>query len=483
MLAETLLLASIGGALGVGLAHASVGTLLALTPPELPRVDAITVDKTVLTFTAGLTTMIGLLVGLLPALHGFNASVPGGAPQPSIRIASGHQFTRRFLVVVQVALALVLLVAAGLLLRSLQHLFAMPPGFEPAELLTMQVQTAGQRFRDAETTHRFFAEALAAVQQVPGVTAAAFTSQLPLTGDVDIYGVHLESVPAAAADETHDTYRYAVSPGYFEAMGIPLRAGRALDAHDIAGAPLAAVINESLARRRLPGLNPIGQHLHVGPNSGPWFTVVGVVGDVTQTSLAVTRSDAVYLRAEQWHFADNARWLVVRTHGDAAAMAPAIRGAISAIDRNQPIIRVATMEERVRSSAADRRFALLLFEAFAITALILAAVGTYSLLSGSVTERTREIGVRSALGASRLDILALVLRQGITLTGLGIAIGLVAATITSRALVTLLFGVTPLDSATYAGVATLLVVVSMIACALPAWRAARVRPSVALRFE
>jgi len=484
LLAETLLVASIGGALGIVLANSTVDALLALTPPELPRIGAITVDTQVLAFAAGLTMLIGLLVGLLPARHGFNASVPGSAQQHSMRIVSGHQLTRRSLVVVQVALALVLLVAAGLLLRSLQHLFAMPPGFNPNQLLTLQVQTAGQRFRDADTTHRFFNQALEAVLQVPDVTAVGFTSQLPLTGDADEWGVHLETVPRAAADETHDTYRYAISPGYFEAMGIPLRAGRTLDAHDVAGAPLAAVINESMAKRRLPGLDPIGQRLHIGPNSGPWFTVVGVVSDVTQTSLAVTRSDAVYITAEQWgRFVDNARWLVVRTNQDAAALAPAIRRAIAAVDKDQPIIRVATMDERVKTSAADRRFALLLFEAFGITALILAAIGTYSLLSGSVTERTRELGIRAALGASRLSILVLVLRQGMTLTGLGIAIGVVGAGIASRALVTLLFGITPLDAITYVGVMALLAGVSMIACAMPAWRAARVRPSVALRFE
>jgi putative ABC transport system permease protein len=484
LLAETLLLASIGGVLGIALAHSTVDALLALTPPELPRLGAITVDTQVLAFAAGLTILIGLLVGLLPARHGFRASVPGGAPQQSMRIASGHQLTRRSLVVVQVALALVLLVAAGLLLRSLQHLFAMPPGFNPDQLLTLQVQTAGQRFRNPDATHRFFNQAIEAVQQVPGVAAVAATSQLPLTGDEDVWGVHFETVPRAAADETHDTYRYAISPGYFEAMGIPLRAGRSLEAHDVAGAPLAAVINESMAKRRLPGLDPIGQRLHIGPNSGPWFTVVGVVADVTQTSLAVTRSDAVYITSEQWQRStDNARWLVIRTRQDAAALAPAIRRAIAAVDKDQPIVRVATMDERVKTSAADRRFALLLFEAFGITALILAAIGTYSLLSGSVTERTRELGIRSALGASRVDVVALVLRQGMTLTGLGVAIGLVGASITSRALVTLLFGITPLDALTYLGVAALLTGVSMIACAMPAWRAARVRPSVALRFE
>jgi putative ABC transport system permease protein len=484
LLAETLLLASIGGVLGVVLAHAALDGLLALAPPELPRVGAIVVDQAVLTFAAGLTILIGLLVGVLPALHSFNAGVPAGVPQHSMRIAGGHQVTRRSLVVVQVALALVLLVSAGLMMRSVQRLFSVPPGFEPAGLLTMQVQTAGQRFRDANTTHRFFDQAVEAVRHVPGVTAAAFTSQLPLTGDADQWGVHFEVVPLAAADQTSDSYRYAVSPGYFEAMGIPLRAGRALDEHDIAGAPLVAVINESMARRRLPGLDPIGQRLRIGPNSGPWITVVGVVGDVTQTSLDVARSDAVYITHRQWgRTGDNARWLVARSDGQAAALAPAIRRAIAAIDRDQPVIRVATMDDRVNASAADRRFALLLFEAFGLTALVLAAVGTYSLLSGSVTERTREMGVRAALGASRVDILGLVLRQGMRLAATGIVIGLVGAGITSRALVTLLFGVTPLDFATYVGVALLLAIVSSVACGIPAWRAARVRPSEALRFE
>jgi putative ABC transport system permease protein len=384
---------------------------------------------------------------------------------------------------VQVALALVLLVGAGLLVRSLQQLFAVPPGFDTTQLLTMQVQTAGQRFRDPQATHRYFTQVLDAVRKLPGVSAAAFTTQLPLTADEGTWGVHFETTPTAAADENPDGLRYAVSPGYFEAMGIPLRDGRVLNEHDIAGAPLAAVINESFARRRLPGVNPIGQRLHVGPNSGPWFTVVGVVGDVTQTSLAVRPADAVYMTAVQWHFADNARWLVVRAQRDAAALAPAIRQAIWAIDKDQPISRVATMDDRVRVSAADRRFALLLFGAFGVVALVLAAIGTYSLLSGSVTERTRELGVRAALGASRRSILELVLRQGMTLTGLGIVIGMAAAMVASQSLVTLLFGISRLDTTTYIGVVALLTGVSAVACLLPAWRAARVPPSVALRSE
>jgi putative ABC transport system permease protein len=484
LLVETVMLAVFGGGLGIVLAHLAVDTLVALSPLDLPRLDAIEVDNQALVFAVTLTTVIGLLVGMVPALQGSRASVQGGGSRPeSSRVTGKHQVTRRTLVIVQVALALVLLVAAGLLLRSLNRLFTIPPGFDSRNVLTMQVQTAGRRFRDAETTHRFFSQVIDAVQRTPGVSTAAFTSQLPLTGDEDVWGVHFESVPTAAADESRDGYRYAVSPGYFAAMGIPLRAGRLLTERDDASAPLAVVINESFAKRRIPGINPIGQRLKIGADSSPWFTIVGVVGDVTQMSLAMTRSDAVYLTAAQWRFADNARWLIVRATGNAASLTTDIRRAIASVDSDQPILRVATMDERLQASAADRRFALLLFEAFGLTALLLAAVGTYSLLSGSVTERTREIGVRSALGATRSRIVALVLRQGMTLTGTGIAIGLAGAVISSRALVTLLFGISPLDAVTYLAVAGLLAFVSLVACGMPAWRAARVHPSIALRFE
>jgi putative ABC transport system permease protein len=274
-----------------------------------------------------------------------------------------------------------------------------------------------------------------------------------------------------------------VTPGYFETIGIPLRRGRLLDEHDVAGAPVAVLISESLARRRFPGQDPIGQRLHIGPNEGPWYTVVGVVGDVKQTSLALTEPDAVYITTAQWRFADSARSLVVRTRDDPAGLAPAIRDAIWSVDKNQPVVRVATMESLLAASAAERRFALILFEAFGIVALVLAATGIYGVLSGSVTERTREIGVRLALGASRGDILALVMRQGMTLTGLGVLIGLSGALVASQAIVALLFGVSRLDPITYLVVIALLVVVSVIACWVPAWRAARVDPSITLRAE
>ncbi len=482
LLTESLLLAILGGAVGMVVAEISVSALVALSPPGLPRADAIGLDGTVFAFGLGITTLVGLVIGLIPALGASRADLHTGMQQNSGRTAGGHQFTRRALVVAEVALALVLLVSAGLLLRSLQHLFAVDPGFDASNLLTMQIQTSGQKFNDDSTTHRFFAQALESVRQVPGVTSAAFTSQLPLTDDSDIYGVQFESSPN---DPDHDVgaYRYAVTPGYLETIGIPLRRGRLLDARDVAGAPVSVLINESFAKRKFPGQDPIGQRVHVGRTDLPWYTIVGVVGDVKQTSLAVSRADAVYITPTQWYFADPAMSLVVRTRGDAAPLAPAARNAIWSVDKDQPIVRVATMDQLLAASAAERRFALILFQAFALVALVLAATGIYGVLSGSVTERTREIGVRLALGASRGDILALVVRQGMTLTGLGVVSGLSGALVASQAIVTMLFGVSRLDPITYLSVIGLLVGVAVIACWVPARRATKVDPLVALRYE
>ncbi|HET9983747.1 MAG TPA: ABC transporter permease [Longimicrobiales bacterium] len=483
LLTESLLLAALGGAVGMAVAQLGVRALVALSPPELPRVEAIRLDGAVFAFAVGVTTLIGLLVGLIPAIHASRSDPHAGMQRSSRRTVGGHQLTRRTLVVAEVALALVLLVSAGLLLRSLERLFSIDPGFEPSRLLTMQVQTSGHRF-DRDATHRFFADALDAVRRVPGVAGASFTSQLPLSGNDDVYGVHFESSPTVSPEADNGAFRYAVLPGYFETMAIPLRRGRLLDAHDVAGSPPVVLVSESLAKSKLPGVDPVGQRLRIGPSDGPWATIVGVVGDVRQTSLAVGQTDAVYIPTVQWPvFVDNALWLVVRARGDAAALAPAVKQAIWSVDKDQPIVRVATMDDRLAGTAADRRFALIVFEAFGLVALLLAATGIYGVLSGSVAERMREIGVRSALGASRRDILALVLGQGMALSVVGVLIGVSGAAAASRALVTLLFGVSRLDPVTYLGVVALLLGVSALACALPAWRAARVDPSMTLRAE
>jgi putative ABC transport system permease protein len=482
LLTESVLLAAMGGAVGMAVAVAGVRALVALSPPGLPRAGAIAVDAAVLAFGFGITTLIGLCLGVIPALQATRSDPHVDLQRGSHRTAGGHRRTRGALVVAEVALALVLLVSSGLLLRSLERLFAVEAGFDSSQLLTMQVQTAGRRFADDGATYRFFAAALDAVRGVPGVAAAALTSQLPLSGDLDQYGVHFESSPSEPAG-SYNTFRYAVSPGYLETMRIPLRRGRLLDERDRAGAPPVALISESLARRRFASESPIGQRLRIGPLNGPPFTVVGVVGDVKQMSLALSESDAVYTPASQWLFTDNAMSLVVRARGDAAALAPAVRQAVWSIDKDQPIVRVAAMDDLLTASAAERRFALILFEAFALAALVLAAAGIYGVLAGSVAERTREIGVRSALGASRGSILALVVREGMMLTGLGAVIGLAGAAAASQSIAAMLFGVSRLDPVTHLAVIALLTGVSAIACAMPAWRAVRVDPASTLRAE
>lgn len=482
LLTESLLLAMIGGVAGIGVATIGVRALLALRPPDLPRADAIGVHGVVFVFALAATTLIGLAVGVVPALHASRHDLQATLQQASRR--APRQVTRRVLVVAEVSLALVLLTGAGLLLRSLERLFAIAPGFNAAHLLTMQVQASGRRLDDAGT-NRFFANALDAVKRVPGVEAAAFTSELPLSGEgqLETYGVKIEH--AVNPDEVSVAFRYAVTPGYFEAMGIPRRRGRLFNAGDLnATAERPVLINESFAKRKFPGLDPIGQRVRFGgANDRPWDVIVGVVGDVKQLSLAATQSDAIYATTAQWLWADQAQWLVVRARGDASSLTAAVRSAVWSIDKDQPVVHATTMEALVAASEAQRRFVLIVFEAFALVALALAATGIYGVLSGSVSERIREIGVRSALGATRGSILVLIVRQGMTLTVIGAALGLIGAMGASRALVTLLFDISHLDVATYAGVTAVLLAVSALACWLPAWRAARVDPAITLRAE
>ena len=285
-------------------------------------------------------------------------------------------------------------------------------------------------------------------------------------------------------EENRGAFRYAVSPGYLETMAIPLRRGRLLDARDTANTPPVVLISESLAKSKFQNQDPIGQRLRLGGNDGPWSTIVGVVGDVKQTSLTVSQTNAVYMTTDQWRlFADRALWLVVCTRGETGEMAAAIRQAIWSVDKDQPIVRVATMDQRLASSAAERRFALVLFEAFGFVAVVLVAIGLYGVLSASVAERTREIGVRLALGAQKRDVLLLIMRQGLTLTLVGVGFGLLASWAVTRLLASLLYGTSATDPLVFAGVAFLLIVVAMLACYVPARRAMKVDPLVTLRYE
>ncbi len=485
LLTESVLLAGLGGTVGVALALVGVRALVGLAPSGLPRADAIGVNGYALAFALVLTMLVALAVGVAPAALAARRDLRAGAASRA-RATSAHHL-RRSLVVGEVGLALVLLVGAGLMLRSLQHLFAAAPGFEASHVLTMEVVAAGHTYDSDAARQRFFEEAVESVRHVPGVTAAAFSSQLPLSGDLDAYGIAFESIPRGDPNDYGSALRYTVTPGWFAAMRIPLRRGRLFDDRDRPGTPQAVLINASLARRLFSHRDPIGQRVRMGPALGqpglPAGIVVGVVGDVKQTSLALGDEDAFYVPMGQWSWVDNVQSLVVRTTGDPLPLVPAVKRALWSVDRNNPILRIDSMEQLVAASEARRRFVLVVFEAFALAALLLAAVGIYGVLAGSVTERTREIGVRAALGASRESIMALVLRQGLTLAGLGVALGLLGAAAATRAIASLLFGLSRLDPLTHLGVVGLLGSVATIACAIPAWRAARVDPATALRAD
>jgi putative ABC transport system permease protein len=479
LLTESLLLAVMGGILGMVVAEAGVHGLMALSPDNLPRASAIGIGGAVFAFGLVITTIIGLAIGLLPALQATRGNQRAELQHESRTVAGGQKVARNALAIAEVAIALILLVNCGLLLRSLERLVSVSPGFTASSLLTMQIQTAGHQFDSDSVTHRFFSDALDAVRRIPGVTTAALTSQLPLSGDNDSYGVHVDG---RENQQGQSVFRYAVSSGYFAAMHIPLERGRVIDDRDRADTPPVALISKSLALRTFGGRDPIGQRITVGPPS-PLYTIVGVVGDVKQTSLATGEPDVgVYVPTSQWS-GDRALSLVVNARRDPALLAPAIKTAIWSVDKNQPVVRVATMSQVLARSGSDRRFVLILFETFALVALVMAAVGIYGVLASNVAERTREIGVRLALGASPNSILGLVLGEGMRLTAVGAIAGIVISTAATRVIVSMLFDTSRLDSITYVGVVVALSAVAMIACGVPAWRAARLDPTIALRAE
>jgi predicted permease len=479
VLAEGIILAIVGGGLGVALAYAGVGLLTSLDGVRLPRLAAIQVDRSALLFAGTLSIGIGCAAAAVPALGIWRGS---GAPLTGIRVVGGHQRLRRAFVVVEVALALVLLIGAGLLVRTVQRLMAVPLGFHPGGVLSLQIQTGGPRFRDAESTRRYFDQVRTALQGVTGVADAALTSQLPLSGDAEVYGVTTADDLPLPEGASPSAFRYAVSPAYFSAMGIPVIEGRAIEEGDRSGALPVAVISASLAASRFGGRPALGRQLHVGPPSDPWLTVVGIVGNVRQESLANAPGDALYEAASQRRTPVRTMWVVAHTVGDPAALAPSVRRVLRDIDADQPIIRVATMDERMVAATGRQRFVMTAFEAFALVALLLATIGIYGVLAVGVAERTREIAVRAAVGASGIRVMALVLRQAAVVVASGMAIGGLASAAIGRTLASLLFEVSPLDAVTYAGVVGVLVLAAAAGGFVPAWRASRIAPATALQW-
>jgi putative ABC transport system permease protein len=486
LFAESALLIFLGGVLGVGVAALASRALVALAPADVPRLQAIGLDARVLGFALATTAVVTLVAGLWPALRVRDIGSP--AMLRTGPRATGHAFAtlRRSLVVGQVALATVLLAGAGLLLRSVEQLLSVPTGFDASRVLTIQVVVPrGSGVSGDVEGQALFERVLGAVRAVPGVAEAALTSLLPLGGSsFEMYAVLAES-SADSAENAGVAFRYTVTPGWFETMGIPLMRGRLLGADDRRGVSQAVLINESFAARRFAGRDPIGQRVRIGPFNrpdGPWGTIVGIVGDVKQASL-VESTDAFYVALGQWAWVDPVQSLVVQTTGDPAAFVEPIKQAIWSVNPLLPLERITTMSDLVADSEAQRTFALTIFAAFGLAALLLAGVGVYGVIEGSVTERTREIGVRSALGATPKRIAALVVGQGLMLTVIGVAIGVGVAASSTRAIASLLFGIEPFDLVTYAGVVALLLAVAFVACYAPAVRAARIDPAITLRAD
>jgi putative ABC transport system permease protein len=483
LLAEGIVLALIGGTTGLLVARFTLGALLGQLPPTMPRLSAIRLDGMALAVGAAITVLLGVVVGLVPAARR-DDGVLSGALRGGRRLTYGRHLARASLVVTEVALALMLLVGAGLLGRSLLRLLSVDPGFDASHLLTLQTQSAGPKYPDSLSVYANHMRVIDALRRLPGVERVGTANQLPLGGNVDSYGINGQDKPLANPELAPYADRYTVSPDFIGTMGIAVERGRAFtEADNSDRAPRVVIASAGLAKRIWPGEDPIGKRIRMGDPNGAWRTVIGIVGNIHHRALDADDASQIYIPERQWQFADNAVAVVVRTHGKPSNLASAVRNAAQAVDLTQPITSLSTMDQVIATSTAQRRLALLLFVSFAALALVLAVAGIYGVLAGAVTERTREIGVRTALGATPASILAMVLLQGARLAGAGLLLGLVGALSLGRFLQSLLYGVGSTDPVTLAGVALLLAGVALAACLLPALRALGIDPIAALRAE
>ena len=471
LLTESLLLALAGGVVGLLLAALGVKALSLIAPASLPAIGSIAVDPPVLAFTIVVAVLTAIVFGLAPALQ---QTAQGSSVGPRRNRLS------KLLVVSEVGLALILLAGAGLLVRSFLELRAVDPGFDSDGVVTMNLALSRVRYREKPRQAEFFAEATRAVANVPGVRAAAVVNPLPFSGDMN-YGFALDGQSIAETHRLPVANYTIVSADYFRVMNIALLRGRTFTAHDDASAPHVAIINQTLARRHFGAADPIGKRIYLTDGSEAWREIVGVVADVKLHGLDTPATPQVYDPFAQAPFFITS--MAVRVAGDPARSARAIVAAIQRLDPNQPVTAIRTMHEVIGESMAQRRFSMTLILIFAGLALLLAAMGIYAVMSYSVSERTREIGIRLAIGAQRRDILRLVLGQGTMLVVAGVGVGWAAALALTRLMSGLLFGVTPNDWPTFAAVSLLLFVVAVAATYVPARRAMKLDSVAALRRE
>jgi len=490
LLIESLMLAGAGGALGLLLADTSIRALVALNPASIPRVADISIDGSVVAFTAFVAVATGVLFGLVPALQSsrvdlhvmLKESGRGGTTDKQ------GQAVRRSLVIAEVALALTLLTGGGLLLKSFIRLADVAPGFDPRNVMTFNLSLPNSQYPNDTAQRAFYARLVPRLEQVPGVVAAGLTQVMPFGGNWSTGSFNVEGfVPPPNANSPWGDIRL-VNPDFFATLKIPLLAGRLFDARDNIKAPQTAVIDDEFVRRYYPSAEAaIGKRIYFGSrtvnDSTKFITVVGVVGHTKHEGLDADARIQVYFPLDQIDFNLNFIEVAVRTAGDPTRSVNAVRAALADVDRNLPLANVNTLEKLVDASMGQRRISTILIGTFAALALLLASLGIYGVMSYTVAQRTREIGVRVALGATRRDVLRLIVGQGARLAGIGTVIGLAGALVISRLLRSQLFGVGPSDPGTLLSIVAILALSVLIASAIPALRAASIHPTEALREE
>jgi len=484
LLTESILLGLLGGAAGLLVARLSLVVVRTMNPGNIPRLDEIGINGSVLAFTFGISLATGVLFGLAPAWRAIkldpNSSLKGGgrSGQTDGGLYLKRHRLRGLLIVSELAISLVLLIGAGLLIRSFIRLQSVPPGFSADHVLTMQIMANDSRYRDDKVLAAFYREIEARMAHLPGVIAEGAVSALPLTGTVGWGGIHVEGYAPPPGQELQVDIRTA-STDYFRTMQISLAAGRFFSENDRLDTPQVVIIDENFARRFWPHNDAIGKHLWFDPKKP--ITIVGVVAAVKQYGLDTDGKIATYFPLQQ--ALDRGTFLVVRATSHEAGLATVIVSEIHAVDPTVVVYGIRTMQDRLHDSLARQRFSSTMLGAFGAFALLLAAVGLYGVLSYLVMQSTRDIGILVALGARRENILTLVVRQGMQLTLIGIFTGLLGAVAFTRVIASLLFGVTTTDAATFLAVPALLAVVAFAATVIPAWRASKVDPMVALREE
>ena len=487
LLTESLLLSLSGGLLGVILSVWTVKWIHVLGTKSIPRLADVGIDGRVLLFTALISVFSGILFGLAPALRvsriDLNTTLKDasrGSAGTSAVWGRGNNI-RRLLVVSELALSVVLLIAAGLLIRSLARLQNVAPGFNPQNVLTFELALNGRRYGDRQIVLNTYHQLWSAFEQIPGVTAAGGITALPLSQSFAWTPITVEGRAPLPGEKFLNADARVAGGRYFQAMEIPLRSGRFFNEEDIAGKPPAVIIDEFMAEQLWPGQDAVGKRIHMVESDVPWLNVVGIVGRVKHESLDSDPRIAFYL--PQTQYPSRAMTLVLRSQFDPSVLSPEVKKELRSIDPDLPMYSVRTMTERVEESLARRKFSMLLLALFAGFALALATIGIYGVMAYLVNQGTREIGIRMALGATQREILNLVVSQGMTLAGSGVAIGVAAAFVFTRLMRSLLFGINAADPATFGAISLLLTVVALLSTYIPAKRAARVDPMLCLRSE